>query len=159
MALIIYPTVGYDSYVSVVEADAIISDLTMHSTSWEALSTEDRERYLRIAMRTMEDGIDQTVNPLPLVGESLYSCMKESQALIALQDVVNNISAGGVTQTTGAVKKEKAGAVEVQYYDVSGGSSSSAPYPIPKIAFSCLSAMGFTFPSTGGFKQSTLGRS
>ena len=49
MSLTIYPAMGYDSFISLTDADSIISEFSVHYSSWSALTSSEQEVYLRIA--------------------------------------------------------------------------------------------------------------
>jgi len=157
MALIIYPDPLADSFVTVPQADLYIGLLTMNSAEWALVSVEDKERLLRIAYRDILDHTDPTAypNPIPV-------CVAEAQSLMAVHDSVNNLSSG-VTATTaaGALKKEKVGSIERQFYDTkTSGGTTGKVYRVPKQAYACLLDFGYIFASTSSrFRQDTLGRS
>lgn len=151
MALIIYPDPNADSFVTVAQADAYISALTLDSAQWDALSIEDRERYLRIAYRNIIDNTDPTTYPDPLP-----SCVGESQSLMASNDMVNGLSSGANQSTTGSIKRNKVGSIEQEFYDTNKVSSVNI---VPPTAQSCLSDLGYSFTNINGLTQLTLGRS
>lgn len=148
MALTIYDADGYDSFCTELEADATIASLTLDSATWLALDTAKKEAYLRIAFRIIMDGLEE----LPTSSD----CLKEAQALIAMHDVVNNITVPA--DQSGVVKKEKVGVVEVEYFE--GVKAKDNVNPIPPLAVPCLAALDYNFPSIyDGLRQATLGRS
>jgi hypothetical protein len=156
MALILYPATGADSFISVVDATTVISTLTLHSATWTALTEPDQEVYLRIAYRLIMDGLDTETTPLP---DPLPVCVGEAQALIAVQDLVYGFSASTTTDANGAIKKQKAGVLEVEYYDTATGTKAYAPR-IPMMAKPCLESIGYIVPTDiGRLTQLTLGRS
>jgi len=156
MALIIYPTADYDSFVSVADATTTIANLTLHSSVWVALTTGEQEAYLRIACRNIEDHVDQDETPYP---DPMTDCVAEAQALMAVQDVVYGFSASTTAQETGAIRKQKVASLEIEYYDSATGGMKSAPR-VPTMAVPCLEALGYVFtPSVSGLSQVTLGRS
>ncbi len=155
MALIIYPATNSDSFVTVPQADLYISMLTMNSQDWVALTPTDKEILLRIAYR---DIIDHTVpakypKPLP-------ACVGEAQALMAVHDTVNSISSGVATTTVqGAIKKQKVGTIEQQFYDAKTTSSKRSLTRVPAGAKKCLEGIGYIFKAkTTGLSQTILGR-
>jgi len=156
MALTIYPDPAADSFVTVQQADLYISLLTMNSPEWTALAPDDKERLLRIAYRDIIDHTDPTKypNPLPV-------CVSESQALMAVHDTVNNLSSGVTsTNTTGAIKKQKVGSIEREFYDVAGTVSKGTVYRVPKSAWKCMKDLGYALKTkTSGLSQTLLGRS
>jgi len=158
MALIIYPTAGWDSFVSLVDAEAYIGSLTLDLPAWQALAADLQEKYLRIATRLIVDGIDQVTNPLP---DPAPACLVEATALIASWDLKNGLSASAAsTGVTGSVKKQKVASLEIEYYDVSSGKTTTQTIsPVPDIAKPCLEGLGFVFAvDKGGLGMVYLGR-
>ena len=155
--LILYPEVNADSFITALDADGYIAALTLHSAQWMALSVADKEIYLRIAYRLINAGIDYMDNPLPLV---LPTCLFEAQALIALHDLTNGISANASgASSSGVVKMQAVGSLKVEYFEPKDGSSVVSTDPIPDGAKACLTSLGFIFASTSGrFKQQRLAR-
>lgn len=47
MALIIYPTTGWDSYVSLADAEILVTNNIITTTSWNALTNTQKELYLK----------------------------------------------------------------------------------------------------------------
>ena len=116
MALILPPDLAYDSFVSVVDATGYIEAVTLDGLTWGALTEANQEIYLRIATRRIEDGIDQDTYPIDAT--DLPACLAEATSLMAVHDLVNNISAQSATASeTGAVKKEQVGTIVQEYYD------------------------------------------
>ena len=156
MALVIYPNVGYDSFVTVVDADTYIDTLTLDGPAWIALTVPVKENYLRIATRTIIDGIDQTVYPLP---DPAPACLGEATALIASWDLKNGLSASAGGGTTGEVKRQKVSTLEIEYFQSESGFVATAVAPIPDMAKPCLEGLGFIFvKDTRGIGQVYLGR-
>ena len=114
MALIIYPTADYDSFITVADAKTVIEAYTLYATQWNALTTTEQEVYLRIAARNIIDHVDQETNPFP---EIMPTCVGDAQALMAVQDVVYGFSASVATEETGSIKKQKVASLEIEYYD------------------------------------------
>ena len=156
MALVIYPTADYDSFITVADATTAISELTLHNTLWVALTTAEQEVYLRIAFRNIEDHVDQTLTPYP---DPFPTCVGEAQALMAVQDVVYGFSASTSTAEVGSVKKQKVASLEIEYFDSKTNTMKYAPR-VPDMAIPCLETLGYIFtPTYNGLSQSTLGRS
>lgn len=156
MALNIYPASDYDSFVSVADATLYIEDLTLFASQWGALTTSEKEVYLRIAFRDIDNHVDQDLTPYP---DPMPDCVAEAQALMAVQDVVYGFSASTQAQETGAIKRQKVSSLEIEYYDTPTGSVKTAP-KIPAMVRPCLEELGYVFePSVTGLSQTTLGRS
>ena len=158
MALVLPPDLAYDSFVSLVDASTHITALTLYGSTWDAVAEAERETYLRIATRRIEDGIDQDLYPIDPT--NLPVCLAEATSLMAVHDLVNEISSGGATATeTGAIKKEQVGSIVQEYYDTKSVVNSYTSL-IPALARPCLEGMGYEFPtSLGGLFQLTLGKS
>ncbi len=151
MALILYPDPAADSFVTVVQAGTIIQTYTLDSVSWLALTDEKREQLLRIAYRYIIDHTDASMYPNPM-----DACVGEAQALMASHDNVNSLSGGSTsTATTGALKKQKVGSIERQFYDVAGKVSTGKVSRVPDMARKCLEGIGFSVKSMA---QIHLGR-
>ena len=156
MAMILYPAVNADSFITVADATIVIDKYTVNGADWAVLSVADQEIYLRIAYRRILDGIDLSVNPLPVV---MPDCVGDSQALIAVHDVVNNISATAGAGVTGEVKMQAVGSLKVEYFQSDSGYVATEINPIPDMAQDCLANLGYVFASTSNkFKQARLGR-
>jgi len=155
MALITHPDPNADSFVTLQQAELYISLLTLNNAEWVALSPDVQEQLLRIAYRDIVDHTDPTKypNPLPL-------CVGESQSLMAIHDHINTLSGGATsTATTGAIKKQKVGSVEREFYDVQGATKSGKIYRVPDLAYKCLEGLGYKFTKTktSGLTQTILG--
>ena len=155
MSLIIYPDPAADSFVTLAQAELYISMLTLNGGEWKLLTPDHQEQLLRIAYRDIIDHTDQSKypNPLPV-------CVAEAQALMAVHDHVNALSGGATsTATTGAVKKQKVGPVEREFYDVQGSVSTGKVFRVPPMAKKCLENLGYVFKkaSTKGLSQTILG--
>ena len=156
MALVIYPTVDYDSFITVVDATTTISEYTLHSAIWLALTIAEQEVYLRIAARNIIDHIDQELTPFPDV---MPSCVGEAQALMAVQDVVYGFSAQDTVDESGSIKKEKVASLEIEYYDTKSKTAKRVSV-VPDMAMLCLEDIGYVLtPHIGGLTQTILGRS
>lgn len=146
MALIIYPAPNADSFISLTDAKTVIDSRTLDGAVWDAKSVEEQEALLRIAFHYI---IDNT----PELPATLPACVPEAQALMAVHDAVNGLS-GGPQSTQAQVKKQKAGPVEREFFELK--TQSKGVSRVPEQARSCLAAIGFVFQS---FNQTRLGRS
>ena len=154
MALIVYPDPNADSFVTVQQADLYISTLTLNGNDWNALDTETKEVYLRIAYRNIIDNTDPTTYPDPLP-----VCVGEAQSLMAVHDLVNGLSEGTVTAEKGAIRSQKVGSIEQSFYDVKGYIENGTVSRLPEAAKPCLFDLGYDFSTIKGIKQTILGRS
>ena len=156
MSLIIYPDPAADSFVTLPQAELYISMLTLNGAEWALLTPDHQEQLLRIAYRDIIDHTDPTKYPTPLP-----VCVAESQALMAVHDHINALSGGATsTATTGALKKQKVGPIEREFYDVGGTTSTGGKvYRVPDMAMKCLEGIGYVFKKTQtkGLTQTILG--
>ena len=148
MPLIIYPAAGADSFITVADATNTIKKYTLDGNKWDAKTLEEQEILLRIAFTDIINHTDSSSYPDPLP-----ACVPDAQALMAVHDLVNSIS-GGAVGTQAQVKKQKAGPVEREFFELKTLPKSTTR--VPEQAKSCLSSIGYVFPSFG---QTLLGRS
>ena len=154
MALILYPTADYDSFITVADATTVIQGYTLHGSVWSALSVAEQEVYLRIAARNIIDHVDQELTPFP---DEMPVCVGDAQALMAIQDVVYGFSTETTAEEFGSIKKEKVASLETEYYDTN---ASKTAQRVPSMAQPCLEDIGYLFtPNISGLSQTTLGRS
>ena len=164
--LTLYPAVGADSFISLADATTIITANSLQSSQWTALTDANKEVYLRIAYTNIVNNISYDTTSLsgyldPLTYVALDSCLPKSQAMMAVHDVVYQISSE-INPNTGLISKEKVGDLEVTY--VHGANTSSKQLssknknPFPSSVVKCLTTYGATILS-GGFTQSKLERS
>lgn len=158
MALVLPPDVDYDSFVSLVDAQTYINALTLNGATWQAVSDAEKEVYLRIATRRIQDGIDPDVYVIDPT--DVPECVPEATSLIAVHDLVNGISSqSGTVTLIGATKKEQVGSIVREYYDTKSNMNTYTSL-IPALARPCLDSIGYVFPSgLSGVRQTTLGRS
>ena len=147
MALIIYPAQNADSFITVADAKVVIDNYTLDGAKWDAKTLQEQEILLRIAYNDIVDHTDSTTYPDPLP-----ACVGEAQALMAVHDLVNSIS-GGATSTTAQVKKQKAGPIEREFFELKTVVKSTTR--VPDQAKRCLAGIGYIFPAFG---QTRLGR-
>jgi len=149
--LVIFPDPAADSFVTLLEAEQIIIEYTLDHAKWTALPDTEKEALLRIAFKLINDNI---VTPITVANYD--ACLKSAQTLIASHDNVYGLSKGASIQTTGAIKKQKAGPVEREFYEPDRITDNPLA---PQIVYPCLDIYGFTLSRTSGFRQSILGRS
>ena len=137
MALIVYPLPNFNSYVSVTDADIIASGYLAYS-SWTALDLTAQEVYLQTAFRYI-----QNLNGFegPSLPELDLTCLPVAQTEIALNDILYGISSS--TSTPQQVKKEKAGPVEMEYFESDAGAFSPSLIPANSTAANCLKTFGW----------------
>ena len=156
MALVIYPTADYDSFITVADAATTIGEYTLHSAVWTALTSAEQEIYLRIAARNIIDHVDQDLTPFP---DPMPTCVGQAQALMAIQDVVYGFSAQDTVDESGSIKKEKVASLEIEYYDTKSKTAKRVSV-VPDMAMLCLEDIGYVLsPYIAGLTQTTLGRS
>ena len=148
MSLIVYPDDGYDSYVSLDDANTIISEKSIFNSQWLELTDTEKEVYLRISKDYIDLVIDKT-----LFTTINTSCLKQVNSMMAIQDVSNKISSE-INRNNGLVTKEKVGNIEVTYKQNDKFREILTRYP--KLIRPCLVNLGATFNSN---KQVKLGKS
>ena len=156
MALILYPLPYADSFITVLDADTVISNYSIQSDQWLALTEQVKEQYLRIAY-------ERLINNTPLLDDTAYvavdSCLPNANALMAVHDLVYGLSSE-INPNTGLVTKEKVEGIEVEYYqgnstNVNGRVTS----PYPESTHACIATYGGTLNTMAGLQQMTLGKS
>lgn len=150
MSLVIYPATDYDSFISVANADTVIANNTLFDSNWTALTTSQKEVYLRIA----------TTRILNVVDTSLFdgtdSCLVKSCALMAVRDLVFEISSS-INPNTGLVSSEKVGDLQVTYYHGNSNRQVSGKNmnPFPPEVVTCLNSYDAEI-YTGGVGKAKL---
>ncbi len=134
-------TVGVDSYITLVEAEAYILDEINH-TSWDALDDITKENYLRIAYDYMQMLGMVLTDPAP-------DCVMRSQAIMANTDVNAGLSMD-TGSSEGEIKRVQADVVSVEYVE---NTSSTASRYEPRVR-TCLSSYGATFSSQNSIRLS-----
>lgn len=139
----VYPEVGYDSFVSLTDANAVIENNSVHSAQWIALTDDMKEVYLRIATGRILGVIDADQ-----LGNFDY-CLAKSTSLMAIKDLAYGISAE-VNPNTGLVSREKVGDIEVSYFHGTnvGRVNGLDKNPFPVEVYDCLNSYGADFQAT-----------
>ena len=160
MALTIYPANGHDSFISLADANVLITSNSLHGSDWTALDDAVKEVYLRIASTNILNTVSTDITNVDgYLDETVYvatdSCIPHTTAIMAIHDLVYGLSST-VNPNKGLVTKEKVGDLEVTYYQgeatqVNGRVTS----PFPLSARMCLNAYGANI-SARGFTQTTL---
>jgi len=148
MALVVYPDDGYDSFISLDEANSWISTHSPHAYKWYELDDDTKEIYLRLHCQTIQDKIDIT-----LLSDHINECVQYSNASMALNDVVYGITLN-TNPNFGLVTKEKVGDVEIDYKQYVQNLNKPSLYTT--FVKNCLRLYGATF-NTGC--QILLGKS
>lgn len=152
MALTIYPTEGYDSFISLADAGVVINENSLSSTEWFALTNTVKEVYLRLATTRILQAIDEDL----LVGyDATLSCLPETTAMMAVHDLTYGLSSD-INPNLGTITKEKVGDLEVQYKQRDGAKGRVTSI-FPSIVIPCLQTYGAKI-SNGGFYQTALER-
>jgi len=147
MALTVFPTTGYDTFIALADADTYITANSLQSADWLALSDIDREVYLRIQTKNILYKIDET-----LLGTVVIQCLATATAIMAVNDFRNSLSTA-LDRNDGLITKEKVGVIEVNYQQ--HRLNRKVPTVYPKEVRSCLITYGASFPSSS---QITLGK-
>lgn len=118
MALIIYPTTDWDSYVSVLNADTMLTNYLFDSTAWLALTSAKKEILLRQASMLISAHItdpEEVETPEDIVLATAY---------LADYGRTTNLL---VDSQSGNIKRLKIeGAIEKEYF-AKGSQSNSFP--------------------------------
>jgi len=146
MALTVYPTTDYDTFIGLDDANTLITSRYPLASKWAVLTDEEKEVYLRLHCNTILNTIDQSL--LPATSE----CLAESNAIMAFNDVINEISIT-LDRNNGLVTKEKVGDVEINYKQYRSNLNKPSIYNLE--IKNCLSKYGAKFSSC----QTTLGKS
>jgi predicted transcriptional regulator len=149
MALVVYPTIDYDSLVSLADANTIIDKYSVNASIWNALDDTTKEKYLRIATDRVLSVIDITL----LDGSE---CIKKAVSLIANKDVSFGISSD-INPNLGTITKEKVGDLEVEYKQTNGAKGKDRN-PFPVSTYACLNNYGANIQS-GRVRTFTIERS
>jgi len=164
MALIIYPTVGADSFISVADADVVIANNSLQSEQWIALTEPIKEVYLRIAFTRIMQAIAHTDEGEGYLDEATYdpliSCLPDANALMAIHDLSYGLSSD-INPNTGLISKEKVGSLEVTYFHgnpMHQVSSRKTSY-YPSSVVPCINGYGGNVTSANNLMQMTLGHS
>jgi len=106
MALVVYPTNGFDSFVSLEEANSIISENVFNTEEWDGLADNKKEVLLRQATDTIRWFVR-------LKGEEDTYRLKKATALLA------EYKLGEDKKETNLKREAVAGVYEKEYYEVS----------------------------------------
>ena len=163
MALIVIPIEDGDSFISLSDANDVITKNSIQSADWLALDDSTKEVYLRIATQRILNTVSTDIN-----NEDGYydvatysppdSCLPKVTALMAVHDLAYGLSSE-INSNTGLVSKEKVGDLEVTYFhgnplsQVSGRETN----PFPNLVVPCLNSYGASM-NTSSIKQVTLGK-
>ena len=155
--MIIYPDENYDSFISLAEADTIITENVIQYEEWLALPIATREIYLRIAT-TLILNVTKDLSIETYV--AAQSCLPKACALVAAHNFVYGLSSE-VNPNTGLVSKEKAGDLEVSYFhgNPTSQAKSRVTNPFPITVTACLNSYGAQLSgASAGFYRVTLER-
>lgn len=154
MALVIYPTADYDSFISVTDATGFISQYSIHYETWNNITTLEKEIYLRIATDRIFNAISTDTSDEAYLDSTTYvaedSCLPKVCALMAIHDLIYEISAS-INPNDGLISKEKVGDLEVSYFHGNGKYPKGARVknPYPSETFKCLEGYGAQFSVFG----------
>jgi len=132
--LIPFPIRGYNTYVTLSDAQSIAQNY-LFGQSFLALTEEQQSLYILQAFRVIQNLNGFTE---PDIGEDI-TCLATAQVEIALQD--NQYQISFRDPKTQQVKREKAGAVEMEYYELPVWVDVDL---IPQTARTCLESYGAT---------------
>ncbi len=147
MALIIYPTADYDSFISVADCETT-SDAYIYGNKFSQLATvEGKEAILRQTCLSIRQ-----CNNIVLPAD-IESNLEVAQVYLVEQALTINMIAYDANE--GAIIEEHAGAVGASYDSSKKAADNSA---FPPMVSNLLSTYGCTSTS-GGFSQGSVGRS
>ena len=106
MALIIYPDAGYNSFISVLEADEIINGFT-NDRGWATFTTEDKEKNLKQAFTYM------ALCPKFKPPDDNNDSLRMAQALLTIYYI--GTDPFEYDPNSAAVTREKLGSMEIEY--------------------------------------------
>lgn len=159
MSLTVYPTDGYDSFISLEDANTRIGYTSLQASDWNALDDTTKEVYLRIATIAINNKVDFDDDAF-LDYDAATSCLPNACADMAVHDLVYGLSSE-INPNTGLVASEKVGDLEVKYFHGANTSSQQLKGRVttrfPDTVVSCLSNYGAVFTGSG-IKQSLLDR-
>ena len=143
MSLIIIPDTNGDSFISVNDANDIITKNSVHFADWQALTDNTKEIYLRIATTRILDVVSDEYFDLASYNVS-DSCLPQVTALMGIHDVAYGISKD-INPNLGVVTKEKVGDLEIDYYHGNASKMTGKNRsPFPSNVIKCLESYGAT---------------
>ncbi len=143
MILVIYPAVGYNSFVTLPEANTL-ADQFMTEDAWNALSDDDKMRRLTQAFFFIEG----TIETMPAGPEE---CLNTTQVEMALFYNDTNYGGGG-SSSGGEIKKAQVGPISVEYTEGTQFTAEDNPLGIPERSYNCLDSYGIEFISSNQFR-------
>lgn len=135
MSLIIYPTDSFNSYVSLADAEILITDNVVSHSAWDALTNTQKELYLKqattlIRLKIQDPYVDVTPFDLQL-----------ATAYLAVSSIAVDMTESDGKDNVKRIKIE--GAIEKEYFTKSEKSNS-----FPDIVEALLSAYVYTNSSS-----------
>jgi hypothetical protein len=124
----IYPATGYDTFISVADADTLAATY-LNADQWSALTSDEKERYLYTAFRYIVAEITPPEQP-----NDDTPCLPKAQVEIVMNDLRFGISTQANAKET---KVEQVGSLKVEYFEDKEG-----PQVIPSMALQCLRKFG-----------------
>lgn len=106
MALIIYPTTDYNSYVSLADAEILITDNIISHSAWDALTSTQKELYIKqsttlIRLKIQDPYEDATPSDLELA--TVYLAVSSIAVDMTESDGKDNLKR---IKIDGAIEKE-----------------------------------------------------
>jgi len=141
MALIVYPETNWNSYISLEDAETLISDRVLDTSSWDLLDNTTKEKYLlqsTLLIKNKIDSITYSETPYNLMLAVIYLATYSVG-----KDMTTNVGDDNVKvlEIDGAIKKE---------YFTRGKKSNS----FPSIASELLIEFGFRSSGTFSIERS-----
>lgn len=106
MSLIIYPTTDYNSYISLADAEILITNNIINHTAWDALTSTQKELYLKqsttlIRLKIQDPYEDSTPSDLELA--TVYLAVSSIAVDMTESDGKDNLKR---IKIDGAIEKE-----------------------------------------------------
>lgn len=143
MALTIYPSEGYDSFISAEDANTFLEANSMYYDTCVGKHPDiaEQEVMLRIATRRILDVIDISLLPT----DTTPTCIAESCAFMAIHDCWYQISLDQ-NSNKGVITKEKVDGLEINYQH-KYNATAKLMNPFPSNVVKCLNSYGANITS------------
>lgn len=152
MALIQYPNVGYDAFITLDDMNSYMENYSPRNASWVSVDVADREKLIRISTQYLIDGIED----ITVLTDPLQACVEDVIKRMVDRDFMYNISSS--LSTTQQTQSEMVGTLRVSYFE--NKAYTSIVSRIPPNVSKCLDSIGYVQqPCITRLKQIYLGRS
>jgi len=138
-ALVLHPNTGWNTFTDVAGADAIADNMLDHAV-WEALSSDDKQRWL-LATGTMIKGLNGIEFPDTAVG-----CLGVVQVEIAVNILKHGLNEVEADQQ---IRIQYFNRISTEFFKNEFADGKVTP-DIPYTSWGCLEALGAIKPSYAG---------